>query len=137
MQNITLTGRVGKSELKYTGQGTAVLEFSVAVTESFRKNNEWIKIVEWFECKLWGKAAEQKGDFINKGVPVMVCGRQRTETWENSNSEKRSKKTLLVDKLEFFAMDRPKNTPANQGQAGQQNNNPAPSDNFTCDDIPF
>ena len=82
MNLMIIQGRLGKdAELKYTGKQTPVLTCSVAVKESFLKNDKWESITEWFECTWWGKTAEKKADYLKKGMEVLVRGKQRTNSW--------------------------------------------------------
>lgn len=134
MNLVVITGRLGQdAELKYTGSGTAILEFSVAVKESYKKNDQWESITEWFSCKLWGKAAESKGPFLKKGTPVMVRGKYRTESWNDKDGIKKSKVVILCDTVEHFASDKPKANPKSQEQQSSQQS----EQYFKADDIPF
>src|SRR5262249_46841435 len=65
-------------ELRYTPQGTAVCNFSVATTEK-RKNarGEMEEHTIWFRVTAWGRQAEVANEYLAKGRQVYVEGRVR------------------------------------------------------------
>ena len=72
LNNVVLTGRVTRDvELKYTTNGSAVANFSIAVNE--------------------GKSAETLTRFLTKGKRITVQGRLRQQTWQDQEGRSRSK----------------------------------------------
>ena len=64
MQLTTIAGNVGKDAvLRRTGNGDAVLGFSVAVDNGKDKNGTK-RDSTWFSCSLWGK----RGESLEKGT---------------------------------------------------------------------
>ena len=57
---IIIVGNLGKDpELRYTPQGNAVCNFSMATNEKRRdKNGDMQDITTWFRITLWGRQAE-------------------------------------------------------------------------------
>jgi single-strand DNA-binding protein len=57
---IIVIGNLGRDpELRYTPQGNAVCDFSVATNEKRRdKSGELQSVVTWFKITLWNKQAE-------------------------------------------------------------------------------
>jgi single-strand DNA-binding protein len=53
---IIIVGYLGRdSELRYTPQGTAVCNFSVATTERRKdRSGEFQDVTTWFNVSLWG-----------------------------------------------------------------------------------
>jgi single-strand DNA-binding protein len=75
MQQLTIAGNVGKdAELRRTGNGDAVLGFSVAVDNGKDKNGNK-RDSTWFDCSIWGKRAESLERYITKGTKVVLTGR--------------------------------------------------------------
>lgn len=75
MQQLTIAGNVGKdAELRRTGNGDAVLGFSVAVDNGKDKNGNK-RDSTWFDCSIWGKRAESLERYITKGTKVVLSGR--------------------------------------------------------------
>src|SRR5262245_54442705 len=80
---ITIVGYLGRDpELRYTPQGTAVCNFSVATTEK-RKNarGEMEEHTIWFRVTTWGRQAEVANEYLAKGRQVYVEGRLRLEEY--------------------------------------------------------
>lgn len=68
----TLTGNIGKGELRYTQSGKAVYSFSVADNIGYGDNEK----VQWVQCSIWGKRAENENltSLLVKGAKVTVQG---------------------------------------------------------------
>ena len=70
MQNITISGNVGKdAELRDT-RDSKVLSFNVGVKNGFGKDAGSV----WYRCSLWGKAAESFSGSLKKGTKVFIIG---------------------------------------------------------------
>src|SRR4030095_13424301 len=74
---ITIVGYLGRdAELRYTPQGTAVSNFSVATTEKRKdRGGEMREVTTWFRVNLFGKQAEAVNQYLTKGRQVYVEGR--------------------------------------------------------------
>lgn len=82
---VTLVGNLGRDpELRYTANGSAVCNLSVATNEVWKDNTgEQRKRTTWWRVAVWGKQAESCSEYLNKGRPVLVEGRMRAD--ENGN----------------------------------------------------
>ena len=123
MQLTTIAGNVGKDAvLRRTGNGDAVLGFSVAVDNGKDKNGTK-RDSTWFSCSLWGKRGESLEKYITKGTKVVLSGRVGVDVYEGKGSLK-----LSVNELTFMG----------GGQQGEQRGHDAPpvSDDLG-DEIPF
>ena len=88
---IIIVGHLGRDqETRYTPQGTAVSNFSLATSERRKdKSGEQQDITTWFRVSLWGKQAENIGQYLLKGRQVYVEGRLRTEEYTDREGNKR------------------------------------------------
>jgi len=78
MQNITISGNVGKdAELRDT-RDSKVLSFNVGVKNGFGKDAGSV----WYRCSLWGKAAEVFAGSLRKGTKVFVSGELTHDEYE-------------------------------------------------------
>jgi single-strand DNA-binding protein len=93
LNNVVLTGRVTRDvELKYTTNGSAVANFSIAVNEGVKQpNGQWEDKGNFFDVSLWGKSAETLTRFLTKGKRITVQGRLRQQTWQDQEGRSRSK----------------------------------------------
>lgn len=70
MQNITISGNIGKdAELRDT-RDSKVLSFNVGVKNGYGKDAGSV----WYRCSLWGKAAESFSGSLKKGTKVFIIG---------------------------------------------------------------
>lgn len=134
-----VVGNVGNAESRATANGTPVLNFSLAV-EEYRKDAE--NYVTWISCALFGTRAESLAPYITKGRKLAVQGRLHEARWNTPEGEKRSKLTITVDEVAFFAGEtaNKERQEARQAVAATvQNAYPQAqvSEAYAQDDIPF
>ena len=69
LNQILLIGRAGNDpEFRYTPNGTAVTNFSLAVNNRRRnENGEWVEDTEWFRITAWERQAESVNQYLSKG----------------------------------------------------------------------
>lgn len=107
MSNLNLCqiiGRLGKDpEVKYTGGGKAVANFTVAVSESWKEKDsgERKQSTEWFSVVMFGRQAEVAGEFMKKGSLVYLAGKIKTRSWEK-DGQKHYKTELHADVMQFL-----------------------------------
>lgn len=101
---LIVVGNLGRDvELRYTPQGTAVADFSVATTEGKKnKNGEWDNITTWFKCTAWGKTAENCNKNLEKGSQVYLEGRLSEEKWTDKDGNERTSLCVNVDSVQFL-----------------------------------
>ncbi|HEY4934632.1 MAG TPA: single-stranded DNA-binding protein [Terriglobales bacterium] len=105
MQKVLLIGNLGRDpEVKYSQQGTAIAQFSVATTERWKdKDGEPQEHTEWFAVKAFNRLAEIAGEHLHKGSRIYVEGRKRTESWDDKQTgAKRYKDHVYADRIEFL-----------------------------------
>jgi single-strand DNA-binding protein len=102
---IIIFGNLGRDpELRYTPQGTAVCQFSVATNERRRdKSGEQQDITTWFRVTVWGKQAENVSKYLSKGRRVYVQGRLHLEEW--TDREGKARQTLEVNASDVQFID--------------------------------
>lgn len=130
MQKIMLIAYLGKDpEVKYSPQGTAVAQFSVATTERWKdKSGELQERTEWFAIKAFGRRAEIVAEYLHKGSRVYIEGRKRIESWDDKQSGAKNYRDLVyADRIEFLD---------SRGN-GNGNRQAAEEDRAPEDEIPF
>lgn len=97
MRRCELIGNLGRdAELKTTGGGTIVLNFSVAA-KSGKKDDEG----QWHSCALFGKRAESIAPYMKKGQRVFVRGEYKLRSW-SSNGKSGTDLDVTVDEVELL-----------------------------------
>ena len=74
---------------KSTSTGFGILEFTIAVNESYGTGENKKEIVNFFAVKVYGKRADSLRDYITKGNPVMVEGRSRVDEYDKDGKKQR------------------------------------------------
>lgn len=102
---IIIVGNLGRDpELRYTPQGNAVCNFSMATNERRRdKAGEQQDITTWFRVTVWGKQAENVSKYLAKGRRVYVQGRLHVEDWSDRDGKQRY--TLEVNASDVHFLD--------------------------------
>ena len=101
--NITVIGNLtADPELRYTPNGAAVANFTVASTprQFDRQSNEWKDGETLFmRCSIWREAAENVSESLQRGTRVVVTGRLKSRSYETKEGEKRTTTELEVDEI--------------------------------------
>lgn len=78
-----LVGRLTRAvDLRYTSNGVAFANFTVAVERTFKKENGE-RETDFINCVMWRKAAENFANFTRKGSLVGIEGRIQTRSYDN------------------------------------------------------
>ena len=101
---IIIVGNLGRDpELRYTPQGTAVCNFSVATNERRRdKAGEQQDITTWFRVNAWGRQAENVSKYLAKGRRVYVEGRLHVEEWTDRDGKQRYTLEVNASDVQFL-----------------------------------
>jgi single-strand DNA-binding protein len=93
-----IIGNLGRDpEMRYTPNGQAVTQFTVAVNRNYRDaNGEWKEETEWFRVVAWGPLAERTAEHLRKGRKVYVEGRLQTRNWEGQDGQKHYTTELIA-----------------------------------------
>ncbi|HDI61246.1 MAG TPA: single-stranded DNA-binding protein [Desulfobacteraceae bacterium] len=85
VNKVIIVGRLGRDpEVRYTPDGTAVTNLSVATSLEWKDKNtgEKKEKTEWHRVVVFRKLAELCGEYLSKGRQVYVDGRLQTRSWE-------------------------------------------------------
>ena len=97
MNNVCLIGRVTRDlELRTTGNGKNVCEFSIAVKRVGNENADFIN------CVVWEKQAENLCKYQNKGSLISVSGSLRVDKFQNEKGENRYKTYVLANNIMYL-----------------------------------
>lgn len=155
INNLTLVGRLTKDpDLKYTGNGTAVATFTLAVNRKFT-NQSGEREADFINCVIWRKPAETLANYAKKGVLIGVTGRIQTRSYDNQQGQKVYVTEVIADNFQLLESKKADSSQNTQGSGvsnsqtnnytrNQQNTNSATADPFgnssidiSDDDLPF
>ena len=96
INQVILVGHVGRApEIRKTQEGTNVMTFSVATTETFTKNGEKQSVTDWTDVSFFNPAQFQL-DNITKGTLVYIQGKLKSRSYEKKNGEKATRYYVLA-----------------------------------------
>lgn len=106
LNKVFLMGNLTRDpDMKQTPSGETVAELGLAVSEQFRSRttNETREIVTFVDVTVWGKVAENCGQYLTKGRPIFVEGRLVLDSWEDKTTgQKRSRLRVRADRVQFL-----------------------------------
>lgn len=158
INKVILVGNLGNDvEMKYTTDGRAIANLSIATSDNWTDRNTGQKQekTEWHRVSIFGKLAEIANQYLHKGSKVYVEGKLQTTKYTKDGVERYSTSIMVTGFDGTLQMlDKRENSGDYSGQntapANNTNHNPAPPpaanneqvktivepDDFE-DDIPF
>jgi len=88
-------------ELRYTPQGTAVVNITLAINRKYKFGEEMKEDVAFVSVVAWGKTAEIINQYCSKGSPLMVEGRIQTRSWEK-DGQKQYKTEVVAENIQLL-----------------------------------
>ena len=114
INHVSLVGGnlVRDAEMKYTGGGTPVLNFDIAMNRSWKNKdtNEIQEEVSYFRVNYWGKPAESVQKFLTKGKKVAIEGRMQQRRWEGPDGKTNSVVEVVASSVILMGSDIQKET---------------------------
>lgn len=102
---VILVGNLTRDpELRYTPKGTAIAKIGLAVnrvwtSESGEKKEE----VTFVDVDVFGRTAENVGQYMRKGRPILIEGRLRLDQWDDKQTgQKRSRLGVVAETVQFL-----------------------------------
>ena len=99
-----LIGNLGRDpEVRFTGSGKAVANFSIATSEVFTDGQgQRQEKTEWHNIVVWGKQAETCGQYLQKGRQVYIEGSIRTRQYDDKEGNKRYITEIVAQRVQFL-----------------------------------
>lgn len=122
-----LVGRIARDlVLRYTPQGTAVLNFTVACNRPKKDGQE--QQADFINCVVFGRQAENLANFQKKGSLIGIAGRNQSRSYEDSDNKKVYVQEIVAERVQFLEFNGNSqgndNTPGNSyNRAAEQNSN--------------
>ena len=102
LNHIVLMGRLTRDpELRRTGSGIAVANFTIAVDRDFSGRDSGEKETDFIECVAWRQAGEFVSKYFTKGRMIVVSGRLQVRKWKNKEGENRYSTEVVADNCYF------------------------------------
>lgn len=109
MNKVVLIGRLTRDpELRYTGQGTPVATFTLAVNRKF-KNKNGENEADFISIVVWGNQAENTSKYVSKGRQVAVYGRIQVRNYEAKDGTRRYVTEVVGEEVTFLSSNNSNN----------------------------
>ena len=151
-----IIGNLGNDpEVRYSNNGVAIANISVATSESWKdkQTGEKQERTEWHRVVMFNRLGEIAGEYLRKGSKVYIEGKLQTRKWQDNNGQDRYTTEIVANELQMLDSRQGSTTGADAAGSvssqqnaataaqdpltsggGQQQLNPA---NDFDDDIPF
>lgn len=103
---IILMGNLTRDpEYKQLGSGQAVCRLGLASNRQFRnkQSGDMVQEVCYIDVDVWGAQAESCKQYLAKGRPVLVEGRIKLDTWQDTDNKTRSKHSIVAERVVFLS----------------------------------
>ena len=123
INKVILIGNLGRDpEVRYTPNGAAVCNVSVATTRNWKdkSSGEKIEETEWHRVVFYDRLAEIAGEYLKKGRPLYVEGRLKTRKWQDKDGKDNYTTEVVADQLQLLG--------GRDGGGGGGGNQGAPED---------
>lgn len=101
LNHIVIMGRLTRDpEMRKTGSGVAVANFTVAVDRDF-SGQDGQKETDFIDCVAWRKTAEFVQKYFSKGKMIAVSGRLQVRSWTDKDGNKRRTAEIQADNIYF------------------------------------
>jgi single-strand DNA-binding protein len=102
---VILVGNLTRDpELRYTPKGTAIAKIGVAVNRVWTNEaGEKKEEVTFVDVDVFGRTAENVGQYMRKGRPILIEGRLRLDQWDDKQTgQKKSKLGVVAETVQFL-----------------------------------
>ncbi len=144
INKVILVGNLGKDpEVRYLEGGTAVANFPLATSESYKdKNGNRVDQTEWHNVVVWRGLAEVAEKYLKKGNQIYVEGKIRTRSWDDKDGNKRYTTEIVADQMTMLGGRKDEGDSNIPSSPSISNSNPNNSSNVASnldeeDDLPF
>ena len=100
VNKVILVGNLGKDpDVRYTPDGRAITNITVATSESWKDKNTGQKQekTEWHRVVFFGPVAGIAGEYLKKGSKVYIEGKLQTRKWQDQSGQDRYTTEIVVD----------------------------------------
>lgn len=148
VNKVIIVGNLGRDpEIRYSPDGAAICNVSIATTSNWKDKNSGEKReeTEWHRVIFYNRLAEIAGEYLKKGRAVYIEGRLKTRKWQDKDTgADRYSTDIVADQMQMLGGRDDDGTPAQRAPQTQRQSRPAapqagPAANLADmdDDIPF
>ena len=105
INKVILIGNLGRDpEVRYTPNGNAICNISVATTRNwkYKTSGDKVEETEWHRVVFYDRLAEIAGEYLKKGRPVYVEGRLKTRKWQDKDGKDVYTTEVIADNMQLL-----------------------------------
>lgn len=105
VNKVILIGNLGNDpEVRYTPNGSAVANISLATSETWRdkQSGELQERTEWHRVVFFNRLAEIVGQYLRKGSKIYVEGALRTRKWTDKTGAERYTTEVVAGEMHML-----------------------------------
>lgn len=96
-------GRVGKEPVaRYTPEKTCIVNFSMAIDESYKKDGIKVEKVEWINVVAFKKLAEIIEKFVGKGDLLFIGGKIQTRKYQDKDGQEKYITEIVANEMKML-----------------------------------
>ena len=147
LNKVFLIGRLTRDpEVKPLPSGQQVCSFGLATDRFFNdKSGQKQKQTEFHNITLFGRLAEIASQYTGKGSLIMIEGRLRTRSWQDSSGATKYRTEIIGERMQMGPKSAGKSSPSEGNNKGPENQpqNPAEDipvveeEEIDIKDVPF
>ena len=140
VNKVILVGNVGKDpEVRYLDNKMAVAKFSLATSDSYKKDGQKVDTTEWHNIVMWNKLAEIAEKYVRKGSKLYLEGRIKSRTWEDKDGKKHYATDIVCDQMTMLDSKKGGDDSSyiSSGPAARVEETSLPAATEQTDDLPF
>lgn len=99
MNVLNAIGNINNPELRYTQDGTPILQFSFALNSGYGEK----RVTSWINCSLFGKRAETLAPMLNKGDKVGISGELTNRKYVDKQGAEKYSLELRINELTLLS----------------------------------
>lgn len=134
---VTLVGNLTRQpELRKTKTGASVTDLGLALNRVWNgENGQRQEETTYVDVTVWGRAAENAAQYLQKGRCILVEGRLQMESWQDKQTgQERQRLKVVADSLQFLGSandsgdpERDPDRPGGRGEREEDVESPRPS----------
>jgi single-strand DNA-binding protein len=92
-------------EYKQLASGQAVCRLGLASNRQFKNRQTGMMVQEvcFVDIDVWGPQADSCNQYLQKGRGVLVEGRLKLDSWTDQEGQRRSKHSIVADRVTFLS----------------------------------
>ncbi len=106
LNSVLLEGHLVRDpEERRTPNDTVVCNFTIALKRRYKKEDDYVNEVSYFDIEVWAARAESCLKYLHKGKQARIVGRLKQDRWVDESEQNRSKIKIVAEHVEFKLND--------------------------------